>query len=103
MEMWKNQLSLFAKEMLYLVSNGENEQIVMISKHMREGDLIQYLSNKYNENLHNYLVSPHVDVWNEKLSEFSDYVLSDSNDHLLVAGDNGLLVVVSVILTILCS
>lgn len=100
-----DRIQLFALEMIALVSSGQKETISDIEKHMCDGDLVQYIRDKYNDNLTNKFDDDNIyniKAWNEAFTNYYGYVQGNENRKWgIVNEDDGLLLVIALTVEIM--
>ena len=91
------RLQLFGLEIIALISQGKSETIEQIEQHIDAGNLIQYIREKYKDNMFNTF-----DDWNQAFAGYSEYIQGNERSKFGIYNDNeGLLLIVALILEIL--
>ncbi len=93
-------IGLFQLEVLHLISIGKQENIETIEKHMEEGNLIEYIFNKYRE--HFFVLFDNFVYDNEALNTyFQDscgcIVGNESRKYGIMNETDGLLIILALI------
>ena len=90
------RLQLFGLEIIALISQGKSEMIEQVEQHIDDGDLIQYIREKYKDNMFN------LEDWNQAFAVYSGYIQGNERRKFGICNDNeGLLLIVALILEIL--
>lgn len=100
-----DRLQLFAMETIALISLGKKETITDIEKHMGDGDLIQYIRNKYHDDMFNTFEDDcpyNLDDWNKAFTEYDGYIQgNERRKYGIMNEDEGLLLIVALVLDII--
>ena len=99
------RLQLFGLEIIALISQGKSETIEQIEQHIDAGNFIQYIREKYKDNMFNtfYDDCPYnLEDWNQAFAVYSGYIQGNERRKFGICNDNeGLLLIVALILEIL--
>ena len=100
-----DKIKVFAQEIIALISSGKKETITDIEKHMCDGDLVQYIREKYYDDLSNEFKDDkicNIKAWNDAFTNYYGYVNGDENRKFgIVNEEDGLLLVVTLIINII--
>ena len=69
------RLQLFGLEIIALISQGKSEMIEQVEQHIDDGDLIQYIREKYKDNMFNTFDDDcpyNLEDWNQGLQYIVD-------------------------------
>ena len=99
------RLQLFGLEIIALISQGKSETIEQIEQHIDAGNLIQYIREKYKDNMFNAFDDDcpyNLEDWNQAFAGYSEYIQGNERSKFGIYNDNeGLLLIVALILEIL--
>ena len=99
------RLQLFGLEIIALISQGKSEMIEQVEQHIDDGDLIQYIREKYKDNMFNTFDDDcpyNLEDWNQAVAVYSGYIQGNERRKFGICNDNeGLLLIVALILEIL--
>ena len=102
-----DRLQLFGLEIIALISQGKVETIEEIEKHIDNCDLVQYVRDKYHDDMFNTFEEDcpyNLDDWNKAFSEYSGYIQGNERRKYGICNDNeGLLLVVALVLDMVSS
>lgn len=93
-------IGLFQMEVLHLISIGKKENIKIIEKHMCEGNLIEYLFNKYREYFFVQFDNSVYDneTINTYFKNYCDYIIgNESSKYRIINETDGLLIILALI------
>ena len=99
------RLQLFGLEIIALISQGKSEMIEQVEQHIDDGDLIQYIREKYKDNMFNTFDDDwpyNLEDWNQAFAGYSEYIQGNERSKFGIYNDNeGLLLIVALVLDIL--
>lgn len=100
-----DRINMFALELVALVSQGCIETISDVEKHMYDNDLVYYIYDKYNDKFNvDFGRSSKYDIesYNQFFYDMSSYINgNESRKYGIVNENDGLLLIVAVILDLL--
>ncbi|MBO5007453.1 MAG: hypothetical protein J6D26_01295 [Clostridia bacterium] len=99
-----DRLQLFGLEVISLVSQGKTETITEIEKHIDDVNLIQYIREKYRNDMFNTFEDDcpyNLNDWNKAFSEYSGYIRGNERRKYGICNDSdGLLLLLALLLEI---
>ena len=102
-----DRLQLFGLEIIALISQGKMETIEEIENHIDKCDLVQYIRDKYHDDMFNTFEDDcqyNLDDWNKAFSGYSGYIQGNERRKYGICNDNeGLLLVVALVLDMVSS
>ncbi len=93
-------LGLFSMEILHLISAGKKEEISIIEKQFEQSNLVEYLSEKYNDEFYIKFDNTTYDnsQINKYFSNYSGYIEGkEDRKYGIINGDDGLLLILALV------
>ena len=87
------RLQLFGLEIIALISQGKSETIEQIEQHIDAGNLIQYIREKYKDNMFNTFDDDcpyNLEAWNQAFAGYSEYIQGNERSKFGIYNDYGM-------------
>ena len=87
------RLQLFGLEIIALISQGKSETIEQIEQHIDAGNLIQYIREKYKDNMFNTFDDDcpyNLEDWNQAFAGYSEYIQGNERSKFGIYNDYGM-------------
>lgn len=99
------RLPIFGYDLCCLISQGKTETIHAVEEHIHQGNLVEYICNRYKNNMA-ITLGPNcpydIKSWNDAYSSYNGYIQGNEERKFGILNENeGLLLVVSLTFDIL--